>query len=214
LKDKKLYDIFEVGIRFRDRVYGGIPKSKELIELYIKSKFGEENMDLADKVKKEMDVKETLDLEEQMEKVTTGFRVKNKSPHLADYQIKAMIKQCATRLRITTKKRGSKNDITDGMFVTKRIFFYGQNEKKIEGPLEVEDFCGHVMTRQGKRSILKSSEYVEKAYAIFTIRVIKNAVLSEKNLKEMLLLGQEIGLGSNRSFEKGKFDLLSFKKAA
>lgn len=205
IKDDHLYDKFNVRCKFRERIYGGIPKSKELIDNYVSSKFGVENSDLAKQLKKE------VDLDEELEKISCGFKQDQGQPYISDYQVKAMLKQAASRLKITTKKRGSKQDITDGLWVSRRIFFHN-GEGTIKGPLRTEEFCGHVTGPRGKRSILKASEFIEGAEISITIRLLKVAILSGKNLKDCFLLGQEIGLGSNRSFEAGKYDLLEFEK--
>lgn len=199
MKDDHLYNHATVKIRFRERVYGGIPKTAELIDSYVSSKFGVESGDLAEELKKE------VDLLEETEKITTGFKMLDGKPYLSDYQIKAMIKQAANRLKLTVNKRGTKQDITDGLFVTPKIFL---SSNGLSAPLPVEDFCGHVQTPQGKRSILKASEYVEQGEAEFALRLIKTSVMAKKDVLDCFLLGQEIGLGSNRSFEKGKYDLL------
>lgn len=205
MKDSHLYKTFDVKIKFRDRVYGGIPKTKEMIDNYVSGKFGVVAGDLAEKLKEE------VDLIEETEKLTTGFKCDEGKPYLCDYQVKAMLKQAANRLKITTKKRGSKQDITDGLFLNQKIFFKN-GEGFFSQPLPTEEFAGHVSTPQGKRSILKQSEYVEQAECEFTVRVINTAVFSDENLKDCFLLGQEIGFGSNRSFEKGKYDVVSFEK--
>lgn len=202
ISDKHLYHSAVVTLQFRETVFGGIPKTKELIDNYVSSKFGVQNGDLAEQLKKE------VDLDEETEKITTGFKSHDGRPYLSDYQIKALFKQAANRLKLTTKKRGLKQDITDGLFVDPRIFL---TQEPIKEPLPTKDFCGHVTTPQGKRSILKASEYIENAKITFNLRLIKSGVMGKKNVLECLLLGQEIGLGSNRSFETGKYDLLSIK---
>ena len=204
MNDKHLYNYATVKLQFRDRVYGGIPKTRELIDNYVSGKFGVAQGDLAEKLKEE------VDLLEETEKVTTGFKSKDGKPYISDYQVKALLKQAANRLKITKKKRGSKQDITDGLFMSPEIFLSDGNNE-IKTPLPTEDFCGHVSTPQGKRSILKASEYVEKATVEFQLKLIKTSVMSHQDVVDCFLLGQEIGLGSNRSFEKGKFDVVSFE---
>lgn len=224
--DDHLYNFFRIGLKFRERVYGGIPKSSELIDKYVSSKFGVENTDLAEKLKEEVGLrdeevdnadrveklKEEADLKEELEKVTTGFKVKDGEPYISNYQIKAMLKQAANRLKITSKKKGAKQDIVDGLFLADPKVFLKVNGNLAEQPLPTEEFAGHVTTPHGKRSILKASEYVEEAYAEFVVRLIHTSILSPKELLDCFLLGQEIGLGSNRSFETGKYDLEVFEK--
>ena len=205
MNDAHLYKHAHAVLDFTAKVYGGIPRTKKLIDNYVTSKFGVVAGDLAEDLKKEVDL-----LEEQ-ENITTGFKHLDGMPYLSDYQVKAMIKQAATRLKLTTKKRGTKQDITDGFFLTRKIFPTLDNTKMKDGKLPVDDIPGHVMTPQGKRSILKASEYIERGRVEIDIKLIITSVMSKKDLLNCFLIGQEIGLGSNRSFENGKFNLVSFE---
>jgi len=68
----------------------------------------------------------------------------------------------------------------------------------------------HVMTPRGPRSALKRCDYVQQATASFEIWVA-GATVTTKDLKELLMLGQEVGLGASRSQGYGKFTLEEFK---
>jgi len=228
--DKKLYTIYNIVIAFRDKCFGGQPKSKEILEKWIEAK-GEmprETMEEKEKV---------LDLTEETEQVWCGFRANGKGIFLRDFQIEALLSQCATTLGITMATRGSKGIIQHGLHVGPREIHF-KDRKEPDG---FDDIAGHVMTPQGKRSILKRCDFVQGAEITFQLKLLKygppklktdaeakipdkptakqpkekgiQTKLSEKDLLDMLHLGQENGLGSCRSLGGGKFDVIEFEKA-
>ena len=108
------------------------------------------------------------------------------------------------------------------MFVKGKVGDELTNEKVYFQPLTVkphglEDFAGHVSTMQGMRSILKSAEYVEEGIMEFQIwclavRMEKRTEVQASDIEECLVFGQECGIGSCRSFEAGKYDLVKFEE--
>jgi hypothetical protein len=193
-----------VSIKFRDQLIGGIPKSKKLLKSYLEAKFGELPDDFADRLAEEV---KTNDLEEKQEILTTGFKRDDIGGlYLSDYQVKAMLKQCASLLKITVNTRGSKQIFAEGLVIRPVKLYLGRME-----PDGIEEFCGNVTTMQGKRSILRNGEFVREATLDFEIWILDVNIVTMKQVEQCLTLGQEVGLGSCRSFEKGKYDLLSFE---
>ncbi len=201
-KDADLYTEYEVTVQFREKCYAGQPKSEEVLKKWIESK-GEMPLEkLAEKV-------EVLDLVEEEELVSCGFRRNDKGIFLRDFQIEALLKQCGTTLGIFVASRGSKGIAQHGLFVTPRELHF-EDKTKEDG---TETIAGHVMTAQGKRSILKQVEYVTGAALIFTLRLLKDQKkLTEESLLKMLHLGQNNGIGSCRSLGGGKFDVIDFRQ--
>lgn len=198
-----MYLKFDVALQFRDRLYGGLPRQAKMVDQYIEAKFGEENLDLAEKIKAE------VDLVEETERVWTGFRTDEKGLYICDYQVKAMLKQCGSLLGIYTQKRGTKNIVKEALFIKPSRLYLDREE-----PDGTEDIAGHVMTMQGKRSILKRCDYALQPLISFQIWLLDVNKVTGDDLKSILELGQEVGLGSNRSFEAGKFDVTKFEAVA
>ena len=213
-----MYRSFDVEIEFLGRIYGGLPKNKDIFEQYAKSKFPDK--EAADHVATD------LDLDEELEKRTVGFKKDETGIYIGAYQIEAMLSQSASLLEITVKKRGSKQTIREGMVVK------GMNEKneytgakvylmpyKTE-PDGLETHAGNVTTAQGNRSILKKLEYVENATARFNMIFLKNRIGDDgrsskilvDDVKKSLRHGQELGLGSHRRYGGGRFKVLNFKE--
>lgn len=229
-KDSALYTIYTITIAFRDKCFGGQPKSREILEKWIESKGENPREPMAEKEK-------VLDLEEETEQVWCGFRQNGKGIYLRDFQIEALLSQCGTTLGITVNMRGSKGIIQHGLHVGPRAIHF-KGKKEADG---FDDIAGHVMTPQGKRSILKRCDYVQNAELTFQLKLLKYGPpklkaaaeakipdkptvkkakekgiqnkLGEKDILAMLHLGQENGLGSCRSMGGGKFDVIAFDKA-
>ena len=205
----EMFQKYSVELQFRDRVYGGLPKSKDVIKGWIEAKGLDEET-----------ITKDLDIDEETEKVTTGFKSDDMGLYIGDYFIKAAVKQYTSLMKITQKKRGTKQTVGEALFV-KGINGDSLIESKVhfhdlrEEPDGIEEFCGHVTTMQGKRSILKNMEYVEKPTVRFQLWILESRMQAVKELKEedvfkVMVFGQECGIGSARSFEKGKFDLIKF----
>lgn len=210
-----MYTKINVTLQFRDRMYGGIPKAKDLLDKYIQVRFGaEEGTETHEHISR--DVKSA---EEKLEIASCGFRHDETGIYIGDYQIKAMLKQGGTLLKITTKKRGVKSTLGEGLFIKGTLsgdgkIYFEPIRLKPDGS---EDFAGNVKVPQGKRSILKRCDYIEKGILNFQIWMLEVRFggvgnLTFDDLKSILELGQELGLGSCRSFEKGKFDMIKFEQ--
>lgn len=150
--------------------------------------------------------------------VPCGFKRNDIGLHISDYQIKAMLKVSASMLKITTSVRGSKQIFQHGLWIKPAKMNLvtvdsDWNDIPITEPHGYETFAGHITAQDGsKRSILKTCEYVENAEWECDIWVLNTHVLKQNHLEDCLLLGQENGLISCRSFEKGKFEIVGFEK--
>ena len=209
---RELYDVYRVTIKFRDKVCGGMPKNKDLIEGWVKATTGYD-----DEKTKELtqEAKDAL-LDETTEKSWNGFRADENGLYLETRQVKALFKECATMLRITTQKLGSKQifqhgfeikgpDHEDRLYLKRR-----QADGYDEGPI-------HVMTAQGPRTALKRVDYVKGATIsfemwVFTTESGEKRHVGEKEIAKMLTFGQENGIGADRSQGRGKFNVVEFEK--
>ncbi len=200
--DRNLYTEYEVRVRFREKCYAGMPKSEEILKKWIEAK-GEMPLEKLD------EKKQVLDLVEEEELVSCGFRSNDNGIFLRDFQVEALLKQCGTTLGIFVKERGSKGIVQHGLTIRPRELYFVDKVK----PDGVETIAGHVMTAQGKRSILKQVEYVTRASLVFRLQLLNNQKkLTEAHLLEMLHLGQNNGIGSCRSLGGGKFNCIGFEQ--
>ena len=113
-----MYHKFHVALRFRDRMYAGLPANKNILKAYVKAKFDSENTDATES---------DLDLEEKLEENTNKFRRDKDDDsstgliYMHAYQVNAMISQNASLLEYTTTKRGSKQTFAEGMCIHGRF---------------------------------------------------------------------------------------------
>jgi hypothetical protein len=207
----KLYDIYSVTVRARNRICGGMPKNKDLLRGWIAATTEHDDATTDGQV---ADARAAL-LEPTEEKSWNGFRG---DPELGLYvecrQLKALFKEAATMLRMTTDKRGSKQIFQHGFEVkapdgSDRIYL-GTKEPTAfaEGPI-------HVQTAQGPRTAIKRVDYVERAELSFEVWVLSTHAsetrhIGEADVVEMLRFGQENGFGADRSQGHGKFDVTAF----
>ena len=207
--ESNLYKEFEVEVQFRDKIYGGIPKYKDKVKEYVEGKFGEQNKDLADKL-----IDEVKAIEDEIEIRWSGFKIDDGNGlYMCDYHWKAMIKMAATLLRITSKKNG-RQICQHGIFIKPPKIFLDRKE-----PDGYEEFAGTVTVfGQGKRSILNRYDYVDKAKVKFIVRMLNTGInknfeiINEDELHTCFIYGQELGMLSCKSYEKGKYDLIKFNR--
>ena len=206
-----LYDIYQVKIRLRDKLCGGMPKNPELIKAWVESTTGHADATT------EAQTKEAIEalVDEVTERSWNGFPADAKGIFVWARQVKALFKECASMLRVTVDKRGSKQIFQHGFEIKgpekyDRVYL-GKTKADgyDEGPI-------HVQTAQGPRTALKRVDYVENVELVFDIWVLaahpaETRYIGKEDLERMLTFAQENGLGADRSQGRGKFDVLDFK---
>jgi len=192
---------YEVTLQFRDKIVGGIPKSKEMIEGWLQSR----NMgDLVDQTIKEMGDQ----LDEIIDTMWTGFKADERGLYIETRQIKAMFKEAANIIRHAIKFQGfMRARIAEKVFIYPDRVYLGVTE-----PTGWEEKPIHVMTRQGPRDALKRYDYVERPMITFNLKVLDDDTFNDEHLEAILEYAQEGGLGADRAQGMGKFDVVEFKR--
>jgi CRISPR/Cas system CSM-associated protein Csm4 (group 5 of RAMP superfamily) len=221
--EDQIYRKYKVEIEFRDKILGGIPKDPEIIKGWLtarakKTRTAQEIKELAEKIAQE--VKSKSDEEEyskEEEKTWTTFKSDKIGIYLEERQIKALLREAASTLRLTAIA-GLRDLINHGVFThPDKIHFCNKNGFIRKPDAYIED-VGHVMGPRGPRSILKRADYLEKPKISFELWVARSLhtkredPLTKDRLYKMLILGQNIGLGANRSQGYGKFNLIKFEE--
>ena len=206
-----LYDIYSVTIRIRSRLCGGTPKNPELLRGRIAAT---PEHDDATTTEQEKTARDAL-LEPTEEKSWNGFRGDaEKGLYIECRQVKALFKEAATMLRLTTDKRGSKQIFQHGFEIKSptgddRLYLGTKTPTDFaEGPI-------HVQTPQGPRTAIKRVDFVEGTEITFEIWVLSTHAsetrhIGESDIVQMLTFGQENGIGADRSQGHGKFDVKAF----
>ena len=141
-------------------------------------------------------------------------------PWVGDWQIKAAIKQAASRVGLFAGKRGTKGDVAEmGRVSAHGISLHGPEfqihliDSETDGPArtEYQKFLGRVNTPSGAKSIVNDAE-VCVAGSRFSFRFQWfDAKLTEKDIVSIFAAMPVIGLGSAKSLERGKFDIESLE---
>lgn len=250
-----LFRKFNVQLRFREDVYGGLPPDPEKLRKIAKVKTGFEEIH---NIGAELDVVEDVDVSIEpnifrrnsetnvlLGETATIKQIEStkndplfRALYIGSYQYKAALKQCASVLKITTTKRGSKQTFAEGtyikgiapgtlnpniptVFTGDRVFF---DPIKYD-PDTIETHVGHGTSARGKQTFIKANEVVrstrkEPVFAAFQMWVLAVRMsdhraskdVSISDLRNVWRLGRESGLGANRGLEKGKFDLVHFEE--
>ena len=149
---------------------------------------------------------------DETEKATwVGFKHDEAGLYIEGRQVKAMLKEAASVLRVRFDIAAFKSKVAERLYVTDQRIHLGVSE-----PTGSDERPIHVQTPQGPRSALKRSDYVDNAQLKFTIKALddpmktireKNKVLPSAYVPALLEYASENGLGADRSQENGKFSV-------
>lgn len=213
-EEKKMYRKYRVQLQIRDKILGGIPKNPELIQGWLKSKGLEEKA--IEEIAAKTEPAVAVAIEEETNKAWTGFKSDEDGVYIEGRQVKALLKEACSMLRIAVKKRGTKQVLQHGTFVKPEKIYLnvddGDDSIAFEKPTDHLEMVAHVVGPRGPRSTIKRHDYVERPFINIEIWVVDNEMIPMQAIKDMLTLGQEIGLGCSRSQDFGKFDLVSFEE--
>jgi len=101
---EELYRKYAVALQFRDHLLGGIPKAKDLIEAWLRSKgFSGRKLDtIAQKTTVEMQADEK---EDPIACRWTGFKTDSEGLFIEERQVKALLKEAAYVLGLSRMAR-------------------------------------------------------------------------------------------------------------
>lgn len=214
-----VFTTYHAQLVFRDKIMGGTPKNPKVIEGWLRSKAGvnevEELRRMLLRTLLEIGADVTPDMSyEQLEaaserlaasKQTNGFKQDEHGLYLESRTIKAMLKECCNILyagdRWGKTKKGPRSFLAERVFVNPDKVRLGVME-----PDGVDLFIGHTSGPKGPQSNLTYYEYVQRAEIVFDVMVLQDAIEHE-HWPELWLAAQENGLGALRSQGFGRFDI-------
>jgi hypothetical protein len=153
------------------------------------------------------------------EKETYGLNVIRRSeygPWIGDWQIKAAIKQAASRVGLFAQKRGTRGDVAEmgkvsahGISVHGAPFRVHLIDASEDAPAQTfyQKFMGRVTTPSGAKSIVNDAECapIGSRFA-FRFQWFDNK-LTEKDIVSIFSALPVVGVGSVKSLERGKFEI-------
>lgn len=167
---------------------------------------------------------------ELQEKLTYGICIIRRDeygPWLGDWMVKACLKAAASRLGLFVSKRGVKGDMAEmgkaqavgeslrNAEHPERIYLLGPEGKwggKITPAVTCfQPFKGRVQTPQGSMSIVSDRECAPPGTRFaFEFRWAKGK-LTEDDMANIFASAMNLGLGSAKAFERGKFNIESLE---
>ena len=222
---QKQYARYAVELSMLGKLMGGVPKSADLIEGWIRSQAGvtdeqevrrmvlrtleEQGIEIGDALVQEQvgdALYEAIKLTAEQragEQQTTGFKTNEQGVYIEARQVKAMIRE-AVNIGFAAQRWGPTNKGPKS-FTAERVFVYpdeinlGRDE-----PDGTERVIGHIQDKLGKRSTLGYHEYVERPVVFFTVEVLDNSIKDEWWAR-VWVIAERNGLGALRSQGYGQF---------
>jgi hypothetical protein len=217
--------------RLTREMCGGQPADKAGLEAFVRYQLklaGEQEIaEAVERIQKEelgeRDVTpEGGEIKERMTYGVCALRKSQFGPWIGDWMIKACLKAAISRLELFQKLR-CKGDVAElGLVEAVGSSLQGEpyqvhlyqpvgDEGSIPPEVFFQKFHGSVSTPQGKKSIVTDHECV-KAGAYFQFRVQwKPTKLKGSHMADAFAVFGNIGLGSVKAMERGKFEVVSLE---
>lgn len=234
---KELADLYDEGTRlvtarcrFVTRCVGGQPASEDGIRAFAEHHLKLVGPELNAAVKRIMNEEigekdATPETGEVKERESFGVNVVRhcpacRAPYLGNWMVKACLKCAASRLGLFAAKGkiGSKGDLAEFGFVTDlsdplatgcspfHVHVFAEDGKS-PAQTYFDRFSGRVNTPQGAKSIVHDSECLPVG-ARFGIKLrVPRTRLTAEDLARVFAFAQNVGLGSAKALECGKFQI-------
>jgi len=222
---KGLTDEYRVVLEFTGQLHGGVPKSPDVIDAWIKSRVNDEHRvdALAAEAKADMGVALTdAEVEEVSKAAWNGFRADELGLFLMGYQVKALLKEAANVLKGPLDANALKSRVAERMFVVEDHIPITRDGVRITAPDGFVEKYIHAMVATGPINALNKTDYIEAGCRVgFVVRLLKEMYLTktkkdriapEDLLRILLEYGQDLGLGANRSQGYGRYRIVEFEK--
>lgn len=210
-KEVGLFSKYRIMIQFRDKILGGVPKTKEMLKAWLETRGMEDKFE---ELKDDIDGEFPEDTTEKEKRAWTGFLKNDNGLYMSNHQVKALFKECANTIKMTTMRgnKGLKQILQHGVVVEPAQLYYQPCHHAPDGYIEM---AAHVGVATGKRAILKRHDYLIQPKLEFEVWVPDainvGGLLSEYKLKILVGLGATNGLGCCRSQGYGQFIVLEWE---
>ena len=189
-----LYRRYSIDLDFITPVAGGNPLDTGLIANHI-ARFSEGVSNALKLSKKtEGEVSEEA-MQKYMLSCSSGFLLDGDGIYIRGYQVNAMLKDAAQRMKATLKTKGLNNTIRDGGLLFPDRIYLGVAPTIVERPSHPD---------RGPSNI-KIFQVAEGVKLSLPCAVLENGDLPESLFGQMWQVAQGIGLGANRHMGYGRF---------
>jgi hypothetical protein len=221
---------YRATLRFKHLVVGGIPSDRSVSESWIRARMELGDAAIAELVSQTAAERGAMTPDEAIAVVMTselapsvnGFKRDATGQLCIEGRIvKAGLKEWANSAYPGKGWPGkTTNDATQKLHANRGLMKYlaeavvvGETliPLGVTAPTAVEERIKHVMTPQGPRSSINRVEVVERPTVTFTVRV-RDDFLPPEAWARIWVVGEGIGLGSDRGRSDGQFELIGWEK--
>lgn len=237
-----LYTTYRARIEVKDRLIGGVPNDPNLVEGWIAANVGAATTEeqrrqllLASLIERGVPLPENPTFEEVMEAAETvadtvaisGFKRDEGGLYIESRQIMAMLREGVNVIwqdrPVTLRKvktgtragedltKNAKAVFVERVDVDPNRIHLERNGAPVAEADGVQLFIGHIEDKKGRRSTLNRHEYVERVGFECEVSVLRD-YLSRQDWAELWVHCEKHALGSLRSQDFGKFDVVSWDR--
>lgn len=208
----------DVTMTFTNRVMAGVPRDPDMIRPWLEARAASDashsrrvaagETPTAIETLVEEVTEEVADAPDRGDQITLVFKREDGHLFVESYTIKAHLKDSCKVLGEDLLKA---NVTALRSKVANRVYVHPEHIPILKNGQPVSDGDGffqhpvHVVTMQGPRSSLKANEYVEGAELQFTLRVLRDRVVTDDLLRWLFEYGAEHGYGAERGLNYGKY---------
>jgi len=197
MKDKELWNVLKVRWDFEGRLCGSVPMQKDLVGPWLQSRMGEVDPEV------EAEVLETID--EAQDRVTLGFQKDENGIFVRGGTVKAHLKDSANQIKDILGIKNLRSKVANRIYVAEYRIYIERNGETLQEPDSSFDQPIHVITPRGPRNSLKTIGFVEKAYFIFTVKLLQDKEITREVLQSIFEYGGLHGYGGERGMGEGRY---------
>ena len=196
-----LYRLYSVKVEFLNGIAGGTPLNKGLISEHMR--LFAQGVSNPLKYAKEVEGEVTEEaMEAYLARCSSGFPVDKDGIYLRGFQLNAMLKDAAQRMKATLTRKGLSNTIRDGGVLFPDRIYLGTTPLIIERPVKPDNGPSNI----------KVFQVAEGVTIDLPCAVLENEDLPDKLWRQMWIVAQGIGLGANRHLGYGRFTAIIEEK--
>lgn len=195
----------DLTIKFREQGVAGSLGAKDLAERY----GALASVQASNEIKKafqEQGIATKEDVEEWMKGITSVFTVDEGGFYLRPVQFIGMLCMSAARTKLSIQRRGMRATLIQGTTIIEPTKIYIR-----DGKLDVPSRA--LTPHNTGKSTIKRTMVLENTKPIdLSVKWLDNGDISIDEMEILWTVGQEIGVGGDRRFGYGKFDILKMER--
>lgn len=195
-----LYRTYNVTIKFHNGIAAGTAPNQGLLTTHARLFSEGVSNDLKYAKKVEGEVTEEA-IEEFIKRCSSIFRADEHGIYIADFQIKAMLKDAAQRTKDTLKIKSLSKTLRDGGVIFPKKIYLGVAPSVEERPVKPESGPANI----------KIFQVAEGVTLKIPCAVLQNGDVTDDLFKKLWFVAQDVGLGANRHLGFGEFELVAFE---